>query len=231
MNVNVDFIQMSEGRLGLYFVEQGALNRATAITYDRLPSAFSTIDKNTFNWKQILEGAKWFHWITVVLLAVALSFGFMLSILAGGFKDEFTATKFAMYAIHESAGLTLFFVAVLRLVWRLINRPPPLPETVPAPMRAAAAAVHHTLYATLILHPILGFMATNAQGFPMAGSTAYLGFIDLPKFMEANGPLADWLQLGHTVVAFVMVAALILHIGAVIFHQAVRRDGMLLRMV
>jgi 2-dehydro-3-deoxygluconokinase len=62
MNVNVDHIQVSEGRLGLYFVEQGALNRATAITYDRLPSAFSTIDKNTFNWDLILEGAKWFHW-------------------------------------------------------------------------------------------------------------------------------------------------------------------------
>jgi 2-dehydro-3-deoxygluconokinase len=62
MNVNVDHILVCEGRLGLYFVEQGALNRATAITYDRLPSAFSTIDKNTFNWDLILEGAKWFHW-------------------------------------------------------------------------------------------------------------------------------------------------------------------------
>jgi 2-dehydro-3-deoxygluconokinase len=62
MNVDVEHIQMSEGRLGLYFVEHGALNRATAITYDRLPSAFSTIDKNTFDWEQILEGAKWFHW-------------------------------------------------------------------------------------------------------------------------------------------------------------------------
>lgn len=62
MNINVEFIKKSEGRLGLYFVEQGALNRATTITYDRLPSAFSTIDKNTFNWEQILHGAKWFHW-------------------------------------------------------------------------------------------------------------------------------------------------------------------------
>jgi 2-dehydro-3-deoxygluconokinase len=62
MNVNVEHIQMCEGRLGLYFVEQGALNRATAITYDRLPSSFSTIDENTFNWDLILEGAKWFHW-------------------------------------------------------------------------------------------------------------------------------------------------------------------------
>ena len=175
--------------------------------------------------------AKWFHWITVGLLAIALTFGFILSFLAGGFKDDFGPTKFALYAIHESAGLTLFFVAILRILWRLVSRPPALPDSVPAPMRKAAAAVHHTLYATLILQPVLGFMATNAWGFPMAGSTAYLGFIDLPKFMEANTGLAEWLGLGHTIVAYVMVAALVAHVGAVIFHQAIRRDGMLLRMV
>jgi 2-dehydro-3-deoxygluconokinase len=52
----------SDDRLGLYFVENGAMNRATNITYDRLPSAFSTIQKDSFDWEQILKGAKWFHW-------------------------------------------------------------------------------------------------------------------------------------------------------------------------
>ncbi|WP_431280836.1 cytochrome b [Humitalea sp. 24SJ18S-53] len=175
--------------------------------------------------------AKWFHWITVVLLAIALTFGFILSFLAGGFKDEFAPTKFALYAIHESAGLTLFFVAVLRLAWRLFNPPPPLPDSIPPVFQKAAAVVHHVLYTALILQPILGFFATNAWGFPMSGSTAYLGFINLPKFMEANVPLAEWLALGHTTVAYVIVVALVMHIGGVIFHQAIRRDGTLLRMV
>ncbi len=62
MNVNVDHIAFTEGRLGLYFVEPGAINRATAITYDRLPSSFSAIDSHTFDWNSIFEGAKWFHW-------------------------------------------------------------------------------------------------------------------------------------------------------------------------
>jgi len=62
LNVNVDQIRFSGGRLGLYFVEQGALNRATAITYDRLPSAFAEIDRDSFDWQSILEGATWFHW-------------------------------------------------------------------------------------------------------------------------------------------------------------------------
>jgi 2-dehydro-3-deoxygluconokinase len=62
MNVNVEHITFTDGRLGLYFVEPGAINRATAITYDRLPSSFAGINATSFDWNSILEGAKWFHW-------------------------------------------------------------------------------------------------------------------------------------------------------------------------
>lgn len=62
LNVSTRFMLQQEGRLGLYFVEAGAMNRATAITYDRLPSAFSAITADTFDWETILEGVEWFHW-------------------------------------------------------------------------------------------------------------------------------------------------------------------------
>jgi 2-dehydro-3-deoxygluconokinase len=60
--MDIRYIQMGGDRMGLYFVEQGAMSRPTTITYDRLPSAFSTINKGMFNWQEILEGAEWFHW-------------------------------------------------------------------------------------------------------------------------------------------------------------------------
>jgi 2-dehydro-3-deoxygluconokinase len=56
------YIQLGGERLGLYFVEQGAMSRPTTITYDRLPSSFSTVHKGMFNWNEILDGANWFHW-------------------------------------------------------------------------------------------------------------------------------------------------------------------------
>ena len=62
LNVSTRYMLQQEGRLGLYFVEAGAMNRATAITYDRLPSAFSAIDAHTFDWERILDGVEWFHW-------------------------------------------------------------------------------------------------------------------------------------------------------------------------
>ncbi len=168
--------------------------------------------------------SKWFHWITVGLMAVALPFGFVI----GHVKDS---DKMPFYAIHESAGLTILLVAVARIAWRLTHPPPPLPEHIPAPMRVAARANHVALYAALIAQPILGFVATNAWGFPLRGETAYLGFINLPKFMEQDEALAGAVQTAHNVLGMTIVALLVLHVGAAVFHQAIRRDGTLLRMV
>lgn len=167
--------------------------------------------------------AKWFHWITTSLIAVALPTGFVISSI----KD---ADKMFFYGLHESVGLTLFMVAVARLAYRLAN-PPPAPVPMPRIQRLAAAGVHHALYAALIAQPLLGFFATNAFGFPMQGATAYLGFIDLPKFMAANEPLANALSTAHGWLGLAIVGLLVLHIGAVVLHQAIRRDDTLLRMV
>lgn len=172
--------------------------------------------------------AKWFHWITVSLIAVALPVGFVIKYITD--KDD-GVHKMLFYAIHESAGLTILFVAIARLVWRLSHPAPPLPMLVPELMRKAAAGVHHALYALLILQPILGFAATNAWGFPLQGATAYLGFIDFPKFMATNEPLAGILQSTHTIFGWALLVLLVLHVGGAILHQAIRRDGTLLRMV
>jgi cytochrome b561 len=172
--------------------------------------------------------AKWFHWITVVLLAVALPVGFVIKYITP--EDGF-AHKMLFYAIHESAGLTIFVVALARLAWRLTHRPPPHPSDLPPLMRKAADGVHHALYAMLILQPLLGFFMTNAFGFPMQGATAYLGLIDLPKFMEARKGLAEALKLLHMIGGYTILVLLVLHIGGAVFHQAIRRDGTLLRMV
>lgn len=167
--------------------------------------------------------AKWFHWITVALILVALPTGFVI----GHIKD---ASKMGFYAIHESAGLTLLIVASLRL-WYRIKHPVPVEAGLPAPMRFAATAVHHALYGALVLQPVLGFFATNAFGFPMQGATAYLGLIDLPKFMPAWEGLAKVLLWLHQRLGWAIIGLVLAHVAAVIFHQAIRKDGTLIRMV
>lgn len=176
---------------------------------------------------QYSRPAKWFHWITLVLMAITLPVGFVIKYIA----NEPFATKLVFYAVHESAGLTVLFVTLARLGWRLANPPPPLPDHIPAVLRLVAATVHWLLYAALIVQPILGFVMTNAFGFPMQGATAYLGVIDLPAVVGENRPLAETLKTLHTWLGYGIVALLAAHVGGAVYHHAIRGDGTLMRML
>ncbi len=168
--------------------------------------------------------AKLFHWLTLILMLVALPLGFVIQHI----KDD---SKMGFYALHESAGLTILFVALARLAWRWLSPPPRPPVDMPRLLRVASTAVHHSLYAMLIIQPLLGFLATNAWGFPLQGATAYLGFIDLPKFMDTWEGLAKILSLLHSVGGWLIVVLLALHIAGAVFHHTIRRDGTLMRMI
>lgn len=168
--------------------------------------------------------AKFFHWTTVPLMAVALATGLTIRFM----KDD---AKFSFYALHESLGLIILGLAVARLAWRRLSRPPALPDHVPARLQTVAHAVHHALYAALIIQPLLGFLTTNAYGFPQQGATAFLGFIDLPKFMEAWEGLARVLHWAHSLIGWALPFLIAAHVAGAIWHHALRKDGTLLRML
>ncbi|TCO07250.1 sugar kinase [Natronoflexus pectinivorans] len=60
--IDTNDIQFGGERLGIYFLETGAVARASKVVYDRAYSSFAQIKKGQFNWDEILEGATWFHW-------------------------------------------------------------------------------------------------------------------------------------------------------------------------
>ena len=60
--VDVGFIQKKKNsRLGIYFLETGANQRASLVVYDREHSAISQAKPGDFDWSTILQGCKWFH--------------------------------------------------------------------------------------------------------------------------------------------------------------------------
>ncbi len=59
--VDTSNIKRGGDRLGIYFVEKGASQRASKVIYDRADSAIALASKNDFDWKEILAGATWFH--------------------------------------------------------------------------------------------------------------------------------------------------------------------------
>ncbi|MEQ9442678.1 MAG: sugar kinase [Cyclobacteriaceae bacterium] len=61
-NVGTDHIDMSGERLGIYFLESGAVSRGSKVVYDRANSALANIEKGMIDWDKALDGASWFHW-------------------------------------------------------------------------------------------------------------------------------------------------------------------------
>ncbi len=59
--VDTSLVCRGGDRLGVYFVEKGASQRASKVIYDRAGSAIAQATKSDFDWKKILEGAGWFH--------------------------------------------------------------------------------------------------------------------------------------------------------------------------
>jgi 2-dehydro-3-deoxygluconokinase len=61
-NVCVNSIIRGGDRVGIYFLETGAVARASKVIYDRAGSSISTIEKGMIDWKEVLKEAQWFHW-------------------------------------------------------------------------------------------------------------------------------------------------------------------------
>jgi len=60
--VGVDNIIYGGERLGIYFLETGAVSRPSKVIYDRAHSSISTVERGMIDWERVFEGADWFHW-------------------------------------------------------------------------------------------------------------------------------------------------------------------------
>lgn len=61
-NVGTEHIVFGGDRLGIYFLETGAVSRGSKVVYDRAHSAMSEIKPGMVDWEKAFEGADWFHW-------------------------------------------------------------------------------------------------------------------------------------------------------------------------
>lgn len=60
--VGTDYMIYGGDRLGIYFLETGAVARGSKVVYDRAHSAMSEIKPGMVDWDQVFDGAGWFHW-------------------------------------------------------------------------------------------------------------------------------------------------------------------------
>lgn len=160
------------------------------------------------------------HWGVMLLVVVVFPLGAVIKFV----KDD---VKLGFYMLHESFGFIVLWLMLARLAVRLANPPPPHPATMPPFLEKVAGTVHVLLYVALIAQPILGFLMTNAYGFP-------LRLFDLVPIWSPIGKdevLAGYLKLGHVALGWAILALVAGHIGGALYHHVIRRDETLYRML
>jgi cytochrome b561 len=169
--------------------------------------------------------AKLLHWILALALIAAIGIGlYMVSL-------SFSPQRLKLYNWHKWLGVSILLLSLVRLGWRLANKPPALPAAMAAKMPAwqhkAHHGTHHALYALFFLVPLLGWAYSSAAGFPIV----FLGLVPLPDWVPVSPALAETIKPLHQWSAYALAGLIVLHIAAALKHQLVDRDGLLLRML
>jgi cytochrome b561 len=167
--------------------------------------------------------ARKLHWATAILVVIMVVLGFWIT----WFEPKDETLKFALYDVHESIGVLVFVLVLARLLRRIADPPAPLPPTVPKVLRVVAHANHLLLYALLLLQPVLGFLATNAWGFPFR----WARLLPIPSPLGKDEALAPVLSDLHLVGAILLLLLIGAHLGGAFFHGIIRRDGIVQRML
>jgi cytochrome b561 len=154
------------------------------------------------------------HWLMAAMILFMLFIGVMMAATE-------TESYARLVALHRPLGIAILVLAVLRLVNRLVDRPPPLPESLPPLQRFAARATHVTLYALMILMPLVGWSMLSAAGYPIV----LAGSLQLPPILPRDLSVYATLREAHRVLAYLFYATFLLHMAAALLHGLIRRDG------
>lgn len=161
------------------------------------------------------------HWLVAIALIGTFALGLYMHEL------PLSPDKLRLYSWHKWAGVTIFLLVLLRIVWRLTHRPPAPPAGMPAWQRHAADAVHVLLYVLMVAVPLSGWLMSSAKGF----QTVWFGVLPLPDLLDKNKELGELLATVHKTLNLSMAGLVLAHAGAALKHHLIDRDEVLARML
>jgi cytochrome b561 len=165
--------------------------------------------------------AQLLHWTTAVLVVAAFTYG------PGGSEQRvYSVAKDFDRQIHETLGLSVFAIALLRLIWKALDVTPEDPPT-PRWTWLASKIVHATLYVLLLLLPLTALSGAWLEGHPLtllAGMRIGPWIPELHALGSSIASIHAW--LGD---AIIWVAGV--HAAAGLYHHFVLRDRVLKSML
>jgi cytochrome b561 len=161
------------------------------------------------------------HWVLAIGLFYQLGLGLWMEDIP---KDP-PGVRAEWFNLHKSIGICLGFLILWRLGWRVTHSVPAPPIGNTDFQNKLSQWAHRLLYVCMVILPVSGFMGSSFSQYPVK----FFGF-PWPKLWEPSPEGKELFSTIHEVTAFVMMIIIILHISAAVWHQWVKRDGLLSRM-
>lgn len=149
------------------------------------------------------------HWGIAALLAANLILGFWHN----SFGKQTSAW---LMFFHESIGVSVVGLTLVRLAWRLSHRPPALDEVVKAWEAKLARTVHASFYVLLLLLPLTGLSYASSWG----RAIPFFGLLEISPLPVPTSSTARALFGNvHEVLAFVTIGLILLHVTGALKHH------------
>jgi cytochrome b561 len=152
------------------------------------------------------------HWTMAAMILAMLFIGIGMVASPSDYHD--------LVSIHKPLGILVLILVAIRLVNRLLNPPPPLPDGMPPWQRFAAYGSHVLLYALMFAVPLVGWAMLSAARYPIV----LYGSLQLPPIAPQSPELFAVLRQTHTVLALLLFATFLAHLGAALTHALIFRD-------
>lgn len=152
------------------------------------------------------------HWTIALLVIANLAIGLLHDTLLKG-----------TIPLHKSIGILVLALSIVRLLWRLTHRPPPLPASVKGWEKGLAHLTHWLFYLLMILIPLSGWVFTSAGDKPRP--LVFFGLFTVPALpVGPDKSIHDMVSERHEQLAYLMIGLICLHVAAVLKHRFFDRD-------
>ena len=162
------------------------------------------------------------HWLIALLIVCGFWLGWIMTDIPG-----ITPTKLKYFSWHKWIGVTVFALALVRVIWRATHPTPPMPDGMPRWQHHVANLTHFLLYLLMLVIPASGYLYSSAAGIQVV----YLGVLPLPTIIGPDKALKATLRIVHVALNYTLLFFVVMHVLAALKHHFVDRDGLLGRML
>ncbi|MEM6638114.1 MAG: cytochrome b [Pseudomonadota bacterium] len=169
---------------------------------------------------------KLLHWCIVILFAMQFVGGNIMTSI--GFNSSFAGISTNdYYNWHKSLGLVALFVAVMRIINRQLGRLPPWAPSLSKGEKTFIHRLEQVFYLAMFVMPVTGWFYVMWGNY----GVNFFGVWEMPRPLPRDDTLRDIAKWAHIGAAWILLAAMVGHIGLVLHHQLVKKDGLLKRML